>query len=147
VTPRTQEVLRRAERHARRRGDADLDGAHILLAILETPNVAVAALKTLGVRAARVRRALKGLPTRPRAPVQDHVPIRVGAAARRCLEGALSEALGLGHNYIGTEHLVLGILHVDRSSAARALHAEGVTLESARRAVQHAISDYLRTRT
>jgi len=55
--------------------------------------------------------------------------------ARRVLVLAQEEARLLGHNFMGTEHLLLGLIHEDKGVAARALHGLGVSLESTRREV------------
>jgi ATP-dependent Clp protease ATP-binding subunit ClpA len=58
----------------------------------------------------------------------------------------LSEAIGLGHNYIGTEHLLLGILHDPGSDASLALATAGVTLDPARDALRQIIEEIVRNR-
>ncbi len=61
---------------------------------------------------------------------------RFTSQSRRVIVLAQEEARILNHNYIGTEHLLLGLLHEGRSAAARTLTAAGITLEAARREVE-----------
>ena len=70
----------------------------------------------------------------------------VSAALRKCLDASFAQALALGHNYVGAEHLLLGVIHERNSPAARSLAAAGLTLQVARSTVQSLISDYLRAR-
>ena len=57
------------------------------------------------------------------------------SGAKRVIESALAEARSLGHNYVGTEHLLLGLLQDSDSQAARLLAMRGLTLEKVRQAV------------
>jgi ATP-dependent Clp protease ATP-binding subunit ClpA len=61
--------------------------------------------------------------------------LRFEPAAKKALELALREAEHLGHGYIGTEHLVLGLVRDERSAAVRMLGARGITRERVRAAV------------
>ena len=62
--------------------------------------------------------------------------------AKRCLAEALAEALGLGHNYIGTEHLLLGLFADDESVAAKVLRELGVDHERCRDLVVTKLSGF-----
>ena len=68
---------------------------------------------------------------------------RFAAEARRCVEAALDEAQMLGHDVIGDEDLLLGILRADEGHAAEALFSLGVTLEAAREESEGMFSDAL----
>ena len=57
------------------------------------------------------------------------------AEGKRLIEHAMQEARSLGHNYVGTEHLLLGLLHQPESCAAQLLAEQGLTLERVRREV------------
>ena len=59
----------------------------------------------------------------------------LSAESKRLIEDAMQEARSLGHNYVGTEHLLLGMLHQPGSCAARFLVEQGLTLERVRREV------------
>jgi hypothetical protein len=138
-TARTRERLARAEDHARRLGQPAIRVEHLLLACLDgDETLAVKAIRAVPADPARIRAALTDrLPAAAEPTGTDGVPL--DPSARRCLDAALGEALDLGHNYIGTEHLLLGALHVLGDVG-------GVTLDAARTAVRAVINDYLRRR-
>ncbi|MEZ0069448.1 hypothetical protein ABIA32_005492 [Streptacidiphilus sp. MAP12-20] len=61
-------------------------------------------------------------------------------AARRCIESAREEAVLLGHDFIGTEHLLLGVLRQDADPAARLLAAQGLSLDATRATVRRLLA-------
>ncbi len=69
----------------------------------------------------------------PKGPPAGHVPFT--PEAKKVLELSLREALQLGHNYIGTEHILLGLVRQDEGVAAQVLVRLGVGLDRVRRAV------------
>jgi ATP-dependent Clp protease ATP-binding subunit ClpA len=140
LTERTKRALLRAESHAARLGADSLAPEHILLSIVDDADtLAVRVIVALGADPARIRADLDD----PQASAIEHPPaVPVGPAARRSLDAALTEALQLGHNYIGTEHLLLGLLHEER----RALAGQGITLSAARDKVRDLINELLRGR-
>jgi ATP-dependent Clp protease ATP-binding subunit ClpC len=75
---------------------------------------------------------------RPRWIPNEHLKLFNGRA-RHVLDLAKEEALSFDHNYIGTEHLLLGLLREDQGSAAQYLTSQGVELEKVREAVLHHI--------
>jgi ATP-dependent Clp protease ATP-binding subunit ClpC len=103
---------------------------HLLLALVaDQGSVAAVALARLGVDRAAAERAVdERFPAGP-SPVRGR--LRFTDPARRTLELALGEALGLGHNYIGTEHVVLGLVHAE-GAAAEILADQDVTYEALR---------------
>jgi hypothetical protein len=141
-TEKARAVLVRADGLARDLGHADVAPAHLLAAVLDGDNVAVQALRALGADPARLRRAAARAIGRGTATGDRPVP--VGAPARRCLEATLAEALQLGHNYIGTEHLLLGLLHDDGIAT---LAGRKVTLDGARGAVRACLEAVVRARS
>ena len=97
-----------------------------------------AALATLGIDLGQVRRrveeafgpgALDRTPAAGGSRFRGHLPF--DRSAKKALELALREALGLGHNHIGTEHLLLGLLHAE-GLARTVLTERGVRLEATR---------------
>ncbi|MFC5824997.1 Clp protease N-terminal domain-containing protein [Nonomuraea insulae] len=140
-TGRAKQTLERAEAHARRLGDTAVGTDHLLLGILDDQDtLAVLAIAAQGVDPAALRTALdQSLPTGPGSPAT--VPI--GAETRRTLQAALTETAELRHNYIGTEHMLLGLLR-DKSSAF--LREHGIALEPTRAAVRAALDAILRSR-
>lgn len=140
-TGRAKQTLERAEAHARRLGSTAVGADHLLLGILDNQDtLAVRAIAAQGVDPAALRTALdQSLPTGPGSPAT--VPI--GAETRRTLQAALTETAELRHNYIGTEHMLLGLLR-DKSSAF--LREHGIALEPTRAAVRAALDAILRAR-
>jgi hypothetical protein len=114
-TDKARSTLADAEERARTAGHGSVVPAHLALAVLDGDNLATQALWSLGVRIPNIVRGVRRLLRDE--PVTETEPISVGAAARRCLEATLTEALALGHNYIGTEHLLLGLLGDDEMAA------------------------------
>lgn len=104
LTPRARRALRQANREARRAGASDIDAAHLLLALLRDPRgVATKTLLWMGVAPGDVEAALDLQPSGSTAS-------RANTGASSVLRRALEEAQSLGHDYIGTEHLLLGLL-------------------------------------
>jgi ATP-dependent Clp protease ATP-binding subunit ClpA len=106
------------------------------------------ALRTVGIELDDVRRRIEetfgpGALGRTfdarRARGGGHIPFTSGA--KKALELALREALQLGHRYIGTEHIVLGLIRDERSSALRLLQARGLDREEVRAAVLRELED------
>jgi ATP-dependent Clp protease ATP-binding subunit ClpA len=106
------------------------------------------ALRTVGIELDDVRRRIEetfgpGALGRTfdarRARGGGHIPFTSGA--KKALELALREALQLGHRYIGTEHIVLGLIRDERSSALRLLQARGLDREEVRAAVLRELAD------
>jgi ATP-dependent Clp protease ATP-binding subunit ClpA len=100
------------------------------------------ALRTVGIELDEVRRRIEetfgpGALERTFDPQQarggGHIPFTSGA--KKAMELALREAIQLRHRYIGTEHLVLGLIRDERSSALRLLQARGLDQERVRAAV------------
>ena len=144
-TPRARGALVRAEQHARRLGAAAVDPRHLLLAVLDDPGtLAVQALDGLGVDRAALRAELDGAGSA--ADASGAGPLAIGAGARRVLEAAVAQALRLDHNYVGTEHLLLGLVSDRRDAAGRLLAQHGATRDGAATAVRDAIDAYLRSR-
>ncbi len=121
-------VVERARTQAAELGHGQIDTGHLLLGLLEEPQcVATRAISALGPEGTFVRRAtLESLgPAAARPPAR----LRFSRSAKKTLELALREALHLGHNYIGTEHLLLGLLRAEKDPTARLLSGMGVTRE------------------
>ena len=139
-TDRARRVVVLAQEEARLLNHASIGTAHLLLGIVhEGQGVAARTLESLDIRLAAVRRAVEREVTRGTSPP-------VGAPqftprAKQALEEALRESLQLGHNYIGTEHLLLGLLRNDESLAATVLHEFGATYDRAREQVVAVLAD------
>ena len=111
-TQRARAVLAAAEDHARAADSAVIGSDHLALGLFAEPDgLAAKAIAALGVTEPQVRAAL-GAPEEPEpAPADDaasRIPLGPGATAS--LRGTLRWALQMGHNYIGTEHILMGLL-------------------------------------
>jgi hypothetical protein len=112
-TPRARAVVVAAQNEARSRRNDTITIAHVLLGLLSEPEaIAARAIEAHGLDLARVREvAERTLP----APTEGTMPALVpfDPAAKAVLEGTFREALRLGHNYIGTEHILLALLDAE----------------------------------
>lgn len=107
-TPRARRVVVVAQDTARAMGHARIRPAHLLVGLSEGEGMAAIAMARVGVDPAALRQRVAALyESRPSAKEVDKVPF--SPEAKRCLEQSLRAALGLGHGYIGTEHLFFGV--------------------------------------
>jgi ATP-dependent Clp protease ATP-binding subunit ClpA len=108
-TPRAKNVVMAAHQAAVEAGNAEIELAHLVLGLVSEPDgIAARAIESTGVSLDAVQQAAQGaLP-----PAIDDAPrlVPYGAEARKALQLTFREALRLGHNYIGTEHLLLALL-------------------------------------
>jgi hypothetical protein len=135
-TKRARNVLASAKLQARDLGHSEVKPGHIVLGLISEPDgLAARAIVALGVPLDRVRTSLIG---ELGGQVRKSRRSRVGFSrdAKKMIELALREALHLGHNYIGTEHLLLGLLRNDNEPTARLLIGLGVTHDAADRWVR-----------
>ncbi len=108
-TPRARNVVAAAHNEAKAAGSPHTTPTHLVLGLLAEPEaLAARALAASGVSADAVREAA----TAALPPPSDDVPelIPYDAAGKKALELTFREALRLGHNYIGTEHILLALL-------------------------------------
>jgi len=138
-----RKVMSNARRAALDFGHDFIGTEHLLLGVLAIESsVATAVLTSLGADAGRVRAAVELRMTRgTQTATLSQLPFT--PAVKRVLEESLEEALGAGHDHIGTGHLLLGLLHHRDGLAAKALGDAGVNYESARPKAL----DVLRTRS
>ncbi len=134
-TPRARAAVIAAQTVARDRGHDVVGTEHVLLALYHAgeQNLGVAALDRLGVDRAALVTFVDAARPPTDATVRGH--IRFGRDAKTALERTLSAAIELGHNYIGCEHILLGVAAVDDGLGARALAAQDVTVDGVRTAV------------
>jgi Clp amino terminal domain, pathogenicity island component len=129
-TGRARQVVINAEKHAGRLRHGVVGTEHILLGLTDEECVASMALSALGFEAAAIRDAVE-----ERLPAGESVPdghIPFSAPAKRVLELTLREALKLGHNYLGTEHIVLALLAEPDGGAGQTLRELGVDYDRLR---------------
>src|SRR5580693_327240 len=132
-TERARRTVKAAQEEARELGHDHISPEHLALGLLHEPEaLAARAISALGVTPEAARRALVaalGSLVMPE-PVSGKIPFT--PRAKKVLELALREALLFGHNYIGTEHLLLGVLDDEESLGGSTLTDLGVTRERAR---------------
>lgn len=142
-TQRTQDVIALAVDQARTECAAGVDTGHLLHGMLtEGANLALHVLRAIEVDPDRVSRELAR-----RAPADDQgTPERFGGDAANALELTVTEALTLGHNYVGCEHLLLGLLAEPDGVGGHALRTAGADPKAARAAVVAALAGYVHLR-
>jgi ATP-dependent Clp protease ATP-binding subunit ClpC len=130
-TERAQKVIGYAQDEARRLNHNVVGTEHLLLGLIrEGEGVAARALQNLGVDLKKVRQQVEmmiGV-----GPFMIQGPIGYTPRAKRVLELALDESRKLGHNYVGTEHILLGLIREGEGVAAQVLNNLGVGLDKAR---------------
>ena len=133
-TERARKVVFYAQEEAQRFGEGYVSTEHLLLGLVrESDSVAARVLEKLGVSLNRIRAEVeKQLPRGDARPSQD---MTLTPRAKRVIDLAYDEARNLNNNYIGTEHLLLGLIREGDGLAGRVLAKLGVELEKARREV------------
>ena len=114
---------------------------HILLGLIhEGEGVAAKALEQLGISLEAVRQQVEEIIGQGQAAPTGHIPFT--PRAKKVLELSLREALQLGHNYIGTEHILLGLIREGEGVAAQVLQKLGADLNRVRQTVIQLLSGY-----
>jgi hypothetical protein len=141
LTERTRQAIERAGDEARRLQHTYVGTEHLLLGLLAVPEcLAARVLSEAGITTSSVETHVLALvgagpgSTEPGAPL-PHTP-----RAARCLIGMLEVALGMGHNYFGTEHLLLTLYREPEGIAARFLEANGLPEAQARLRIAQLLS-------
>jgi ATP-dependent Clp protease ATP-binding subunit ClpA len=112
---------------------------HILLGLVhEDESVAAKALESLNIRLDAVRRQVEEIIGQGGSPPSGHIPFT--PRAKKVLELSLREAMQLGHNYIGTEHILLGLLREGEGVACQVLVRLGASLPKVRARVLELVS-------
>ncbi len=136
---RARRVLTTAQEEARQLNHSYIGTEHILLGLArEEEGVAAKVLSNLGASLSKVRSAVEFISGRSEKPSTGETGLT--PRAKRVIELAIDEARQLGHSYIGTEHLLLGLLREGEGVAAGVLDSLGVTLERARAETTHVLS-------
>jgi ATP-dependent Clp protease ATP-binding subunit ClpA len=114
---------------------------HILLGLIhEGEGVAAKALESLGISLEAVRAQVEEIIGQGQSAPTGHIPFT--PRAKKVLELSLREALQLGHNYIGTEHILLGLIREGEGVAAQVLVKLGADLSRVRQQVVQLLSGY-----
>src|SRR5918999_894307 len=138
-TDRARKVLTLAQDEAQRFNHNYIGTEHLLLGLVrEGEGVAARVLENMNVELAKVRTAVEFIIGRGDRPVVGEVGLT--PRAKRVIELAIDEARRLGHNYIGTEHLLLGLVREGEGIAAGVLESLGVNLDKVRHQVIHVLS-------
>jgi ATP-dependent Clp protease ATP-binding subunit ClpC len=138
-TERARKVLTLSQEEAQRFNHNYIGTEHILLGLVrEGDGVAAKVLVNLGLELERVRQTVESSMGKGERTVSGEVGLT--PRAKRVIELAVDEARRLHHNYIGTEHLLLGLLREGEGIAASALEGLGVTLEKVRAEVVRLLS-------
>lgn len=136
---RARKVLTLAQEEAQRFNHNYIGTEHILLGLVrEGDGVAARVLANLGVELSKVRAAVEFIIGRGERPGSGEIGLT--PRAKRVIELALDEARRLNHSYIGTEHLLLGLLREGEGVAAGVLESLGVNLERVRAEVNRVLS-------
>jgi ATP-dependent Clp protease ATP-binding subunit ClpA len=130
-TERAKKALTLAQEEAERAHHSYIGTEHLLLGLLrERESLAAVALKNLGIELDKVRHTIEAVLGRnERIIIQQIIPT---SRVKKVIEIAFEEATGMGHNYVGTEHLLLGVLVEGEGIAAHVLNDLGVTTQKAR---------------
>ena len=141
-TERARKVLMLAREEARRHNHADVGTEHIVLAIIgEGGGIAAKALNQLQVQPDEVQAQIEALHPAGEQPVGEE-QLGMTVQAKESIALAVQEARSFGHHYIGTEHLLLGVLREEKEAGGQVLREAGVTLEKAREVVKQLLADH-----
>jgi ATP-dependent Clp protease ATP-binding subunit ClpC len=132
-TDRVRKVLQMAREEAARLHHEYVGTEHILLGLIrEGEGVAAAVLTNLNVDLEEIQQKIEETVKKGKAPAPEGPDLPYTSRAKKVLELAMSEARELNHSYVGTEHLLLGLLREEKGIAAQVLADAGVNLEQAR---------------
>jgi ATP-dependent Clp protease ATP-binding subunit ClpC len=138
-TDRARRVVVLAQEEARLLNHNYIGTEHILLGLLnEGEGIAAKALESLGISLGSVREQVVEIIGQGQQAPSGHIPFT--PRAKKVLELSLREALQLGHNYIGTEHILLGLIREGEGVAAQVLQKLGAELQKVRQTVIQLLS-------
>ena len=140
-TDRARRVVVLAQEEARMLNHNYIGTEHILLGLIhEGEGVAAKALESLGISLEAVRSQVEEIIGQGQQAPSGHIPFT--PRAKKVLELSLREALQLGHNYIGTEHILLGLIREGEGVAAQVLVKLGADLNRVRQQVIQLLAGY-----
>ncbi|MFC0028550.1 Clp protease N-terminal domain-containing protein [Micromonospora chaiyaphumensis] len=142
-TPRARNVVVSSQEEARAAGNAEITPAHVALGLLAEPEgLAAALIVARGVPLERLREAVTATLPAKAETVPDLIPY--DARAKKVLELTFREALRMGHNYIGTEHILLALLEEEGGDGV--LTGLGLEKTALEHAVEGALAEITRKR-
>ena len=140
-TDRARRVVALAQAEARLLNHNYIGTEHILLGLVrDGDGVAAKALELLNITLEGIRRQVEEIIGRGQAAPTGHIPFT--PRAKKVLELSYHERLLLGHNYIGTEHILLGLIREGEGVAAQVLQKLGADLDRVRQIVIQLLSGY-----
>lgn len=142
-TPRAQQVFQIARNEALKLGNDYIGSEHILLGIIELgQGVAVMVLEKMGVYVDSIREEIEARmeKTGPTSPTPTKKELPLTPRVKKLISLATKEAKSLGHSYVGTEHILLGLIKDSDGIAAKILSNLGVDLEDTRRTILEALN-------
>jgi ATP-dependent Clp protease ATP-binding subunit ClpC len=140
-TDRARRVVVLAQEEARMLNHNYIGTEHILLGLIhEGEGVAAKALESMGISLESVRQQVEEIIGQGQQAPSGHIPFT--PRAKKVLELSLREALQLGHNYIGTEHILLGLIREGEGVAAQVLVKLGADLNKVRQQVIQLLSGF-----
>src|SRR5437762_12267146 len=139
-TDRARRVVVLAQEEARMLNHNYIGTEHLLLGLIhEGEGVAAKALESMNISLEAVRSQVEDIIGQGQAAPTGHLPFT--PRAKKVLELSLREALKRGHNYIGTEHMLLGLVREGQGVAAQVLHKLGADLDRVRQQVIGLLQD------
>jgi ATP-dependent Clp protease ATP-binding subunit ClpC len=149
-TPRAVTAVRLSVEQAATRQASEVGTAHLLGGVVaEGGNLALQVLRAMEIDPGDLVRALDAMPSDspegadgPDGPA-DRIPPRFSQTAANALELAVTESTGFGHNYIGCEHLLLGLVAEPDGAGGQVLRSAGAEARPTRRAVTAALAGYV----
>ncbi|WP_275295805.1 Clp protease N-terminal domain-containing protein [Amycolatopsis sp. La24] len=143
-TDRARHVVVAAQQAAIDNKSPEIDTVHLLLGLLSEPDaLAAGAIVAQGITLDAVREAAEARLPEPVDGAPEKVPF--AAAGKKTLELTLREGLRLGHNYIGTEHILLALLEQGEGAGCEVLAALGVDKEKAETKIKEFLAEILST--
>ncbi|MEV6829326.1 Clp protease N-terminal domain-containing protein [Amycolatopsis sp. NPDC051102] len=144
-TDRARHVIVEAQKAAVDHASPEIDTVHIVLGLLSEPAaLAAGAILAQGVQLDAVREAAEARLPEPVDPAPNPVPFT--GAAKKTLELTMREGLRLGHNYIGTEHMLLALLEQGEGSGFEVLDGLGVKKDEAEAKILEVLAEILAAR-
>ena len=139
-TERARKVIQYAQEEAQRLQHNYIGTEHLLLGLIrEGEGLAAKVLTSLGVDLEKVRQAVEGIIGRGDHPVYGEVGLT--PRAKKVIELAVSEAQLLNHHYVGTEHLLLGLIREGDGIAAGVLESFGLNLQEVRAKIMQILNE------
>jgi ATP-dependent Clp protease ATP-binding subunit ClpC len=138
-TARARRVLSLAHQEAERANSDKIGTEHLLIGLIqEDGGVASRVMRDLGMEEDRIKDTIVRLSEQHEAPTTQ---IELGDDTQAVLEAAIEEARRMGHHYIGTEHLLLGLVNANAGLAMEVLKRLGVTVEQIRRQTRRVLQE------